>query len=293
VDSSSQRADCLSTQTSDGQRLILSNETLHERGVILGTYSNVPGEFIKTRDQYVVFQNDGQPARAERHSGGRSIAFVKRPRSLTFIPPGFGPGVRLHTASKLFFCQINAKVINELAGEMDREPESLPVFKSGITDKTIAGILALMRAELQSGAQLGTLYIETLAHALAIKLLHIGPDSGPIASSGTSPLPPHKLKRVKELIESGLEKDLSLKVLASESGYSRAHFLRMFSISTGTTPHRYVLERRIDRAQRLLKEKRASLANIAAACGFSSQTHMADVFRSNLNTTPREYRRKL
>jgi AraC family transcriptional regulator len=291
--SSVQRADFLSTQHSDGQQLILSNTTLHERGVLLGTYSNLPGERIKARDQYVIFQIGPHPAKAERRTGGRSIAFVKKPRSLTFVPPGFAPDVRLHTVSKLIFCQINVQVINELAGEIDRQPSAPLSFKSGISNGAITRILALMTEEFHAGAQLGALYIETLAHALAIRLLHLDCAPNRTDTSTISALPANKLSRIKELIEMGLEKDLSLKALASESGYSRAHFLRMFHASTGTTPHRYVLERRIDRAQRFLKEKRTSLDNIAAACGFSSQTHMADVFRRTLNTTPREYRRKI
>jgi AraC family transcriptional regulator len=289
--SSGQRADSLSTQNSDGRRLVLSNAALHERGITLGTYSNMSGEGIQSSDQYVrLVQIGAHPAQAERRTGGRSIVFVKKPRSLTFVPPGFAPDVLLHTVSKLIFCQINPKVINELAGEMDRQPSTLLSFKSGISNRAITRILSLMTEEFHAGAQLGALYIETLAHALVIRLLHLDCASERTDTSTISALPSSKLRRIKELIEAGLDEDLSLKTLASESGYSRAHFLRMFHASTGTTPHRYVLERRIDRAQRLLKEKKISLANIAAACGFSSQTHMADVFRRTLNTTPREYR---
>lgn len=43
------------------------------------------------------------------------------------------------------------------------------------------------------------------------------------------------------MIESSLDADLSLASLAKESGYSRAHLLRMFHAATGLTPHRYVV----------------------------------------------------
>lgn len=292
--SSVQRVGFLPTQNSDGQRLILSNETLHQRGVILGTYRNMPGEGIQSSDQYVrLVQIGAHSAQAERRTGGRGIPFVKKPWSLTFVPPGVAPDVRLHTVSKLIFCQINVKVINELAGEIDSQPSAPLRFKSGISNGAITRILALMTEEFHAGAQLGTLYIETLAHALAIRLLHLDCAPNRTDTSTISALPSNKLNRIKELIEAGLDRDLSLKALATEVGYSRAHFLRMFHVSTGTTPHRYVLERRIDRAQQLLKEDRTSLDDIAAACGFSSQTHMADVFRRTLNTTPRKYRRKI
>jgi AraC family transcriptional regulator len=72
--------------------------------------------------------------------------------------------------------------------------------------------------------------------------------------SSPSLFPPRKLARVKELIEANLEGDLSLKILARESGYSRAHFARLFRAATGMTAHRYVLERRIPRARQLLAQ---------------------------------------
>lgn len=284
----------VSDQNFPGQMTILSNATIHERGILLYLYSNMPGERVKFSDQcFRLVQIGLHPAQAERRTGGRSNVFVKKPRSLTVVPPGIAPDVRLGTVSKLTVCEIDKGLIGELAGELDRQPSSPLNFKSGVSNRAITGILALMAEEFQTGAKPGTLYVETLAHALAIRLLHLDCIPERTDTSFNSALPSNKLKRIKEVIEAELEKDLSLKFLASESGYSRAHFLRMFHVATGTTPHRYVLERRIDRAQRLLKENRDSLADIAAACGFSSQTHMADVFRRNLNTAPSEYRRKI
>lgn len=64
--------------------------------------------------------------------------------------------------------------------------------------------------------------------------------------------PGHKLARVKDLVESFLDQDLTLESLAREAGYSRAHFLRMFQESRDTTPHQYVMQRRIAHAEGLL-----------------------------------------
>jgi AraC family transcriptional regulator len=79
--------------------------------------------------------------------------------------------------------------------------------------------------------------------------------------------------------------------LAEESGYSRAHFLRMFRTATGITPHQYVLDVRIRHAQESLKRKGTNLIDVAALCGFSSQSHMTSVFRKRLGVTPAEFRR--
>src|SRR5476651_539494 len=104
-------------------------------------------------------------------------------------------------------------------------------------------------------------------------------------------LVPRILSRVREKIESNLDADLSLDTLAAESGYSRAHFLRMFRAATGLTPHQYVLDLRIRRAQECLRQKDASIIDVAVSCGFSSQSHMTTVFRQRLEMTPAEFRR--
>jgi AraC family transcriptional regulator len=98
---------------------------------------------------------------------------------------------------------------------------------------------------------------------------------------------------VKELIEANLDGDLSLKILAKESGYSRAHFARLFRAATGMTAHSYVLERRILRSRHLLAQPDLSLTDIAASCGFATQSHLTLVFRKKFGITPNECRRKL
>jgi len=86
--------------------------------------------------------------------------------------------------------------------------------------------------------------------------------------------------------------DLDLASLASETGYSQRHFIRMFRAATGQTPHRFVIQLRVDRARQLIEESRSSLIDVAAASGFSSHAHMTQVFRSVLGITPREYRKR-
>jgi AraC family transcriptional regulator len=87
--------------------------------------------------------------------------------------------------------------------------------------------------------------------------------------------------------------DLDLQTLAAETGYSRSHFLRMFETATGLTPHRYLLQLRLERAQELIRKGSTSLIDIAALCGFSSHAHMSRVFRQVLGITPSQYRRSL
>jgi AraC family transcriptional regulator len=112
------------------------------------------------------------------------------------------------------------------------------------------------------------------------------------ASPTASPLPRHLLQRVLERMHD-LVADLDLQTLAAESGCSRSHFLRMFEAATGRTPHRYVQQLRLERAQELIRKGSTPLIDIAALCGFASHAHMSRVFRQLLGVTPSQYRRNL
>ena len=114
-----------------------------------------------------------------------------------------------------------------------------------------------------------------------------------VVTKHVAPLPHAILRRVKNYMEEHLQNKLSLDELAHETDYSRAHFLRMFRAATGKTPHQYLTERRIERAKSMLLEaKKISLIDVAARCGFSSQSHLTRVFRKHVGVTPGEFMRR-
>ena len=111
--------------------------------------------------------------------------------------------------------------------------------------------------------------------------------SAPQARGG---LPPAALRRVKEYIDSNLERSIDLAALADTAGLSMFHFARVFKQSEGVTPHGYLLERRVERAQKLLTTTNLSLSEIAHASGFSDQSHLARHFRSRVGVSPSMFR---
>src|SRR6185437_3836380 len=68
------------------------------------------------------------------------------------------------------------------------------------------------------------------------------------------------------------------------------HFATAFKVSTGISPHDYVIERRINRARDLLLRKEKTISEIAVAVGFSSQSHLTVNFRRKMGVTPRKFR---
>lgn len=104
-------------------------------------------------------------------------------------------------------------------------------------------------------------------------------------------LSPTVRRRVQDYIETHLDRPLVLDELAGVAALSPYHFARMFKQTTGEAPHAYVLRRRVARARRLLvQERRRPITVVAAACGFSSQSHFTASFRRLTGVTPRRYR---
>src|SRR5262249_17781148 len=100
-----------------------------------------------------------------------------------------------------------------------------------------------------------------------------------------------KLKRVMDLIESRFAEEIALSELASEACLSQFHFSRLFRRATGSSPHRYVTQRRIQDAKPKLAAARLSRAEIAFEAAFASQASFHRAFRKHTELTPGQFRK--
>jgi AraC family transcriptional regulator len=104
-------------------------------------------------------------------------------------------------------------------------------------------------------------------------------------------LAPWQESRAKEAMDANLDKEINIARLAYECGLSTSQFARAFKQSTGCPPHRWLLQRRIKRAQNLLLTSDRTLTEIARACGFSDQPHLTRAFGQIVGTSPGLWRR--
>ena len=96
--------------------------------------------------------------------------------------------------------------------------------------------------------------------------------------SGNGRLSPAQVRRLTEYIDDRLIETLA--------GVGTWTFTRHFRASFGRTPHAYIIERRIDRARRLLAQSSLPIKEVASACGFADQAHMTRLFQTHLHITP-------
>lgn len=119
----------------------------------------------------------------------------------------------------------------------------------------------------------------------------VGNNDKPLTPAfATGGLAPRVLQRVRDYIEAHLTENIELKALAGITGLSRWYFARAFKQSVGVPPHHYLMQRRLERAQKLLAESDLSVAQIALQSGFSDQSHFSRRFRLFFGVTPRAFR---
>ncbi len=100
-----------------------------------------------------------------------------------------------------------------------------------------------------------------------------------------------KLRRVRDLVEEHMDKDLSLADLASAAGLSRSHFLTAFRASVSKSLHRHLAMRRIERAKELLATTGLPISEIGFMVGYANQAHFTTACKRLTGTTPAAYRR--
>ena len=105
-------------------------------------------------------------------------------------------------------------------------------------------------------------------------------------------LAPFKLRLLEDHIASNLAKPLSLDGLAALAGLERHHFLRAFKASTGETPHRYVMQRRLAAAALQLARGASPVNQVARDCGFASASHLCHAFRRQFGRSPATLRQQ-
>lgn len=149
--------------------------------------------------------------------------------------------------------------------------------------------LALKRALENNTESTSRLYAETMTNALMVHLLQSYCTQKltlPTYIGGLSKL---KLQRVIDYIHAHLDCDLSLKELAAIVQISPHYFSQLFKQSTRTSPHQYVIQQRIKRAQKLLRQRELTIAEIAKVVGFVDQSHFHRHFKRLVGVTPKAF----
>lgn len=160
-----------------------------------------------------------------------------------------------------------------------------------VRDARIEQISHALRIESDEGNPNGRLFVDSLGVALSIRLIHEFSRHAPIAVPRRISLGPRQMARIIEYIDEHLASPLGLRELAEVAGTSVSYFKAAFKQTFGTPVHRYVVERRVERAARLLADGKP-ISAVAAEVGFAHASHMARWMARLLRVSPSELKRR-
>jgi AraC family transcriptional regulator len=168
---------------------------------------------------------------------------------------------------------------------LDRAPAPWVVGFCDVVTQTLVQELA---THLGSGSKIQPLLVDGAASIMTLRLMEMASNT----NIAKGQLTPARLEVVLDYIESNLGRDIRLAELAEVVGLSTGRFCHAFRNSTGLSPHRYLIKRRIESAKFLLRRRGMDVTEIALGLGFNSQSHFSSAFRKMTGITPLRYSRQ-
>jgi AraC family transcriptional regulator len=241
----------------------------------------------------LVYILSGQ-AKVRRTGDGQTQEGIARPGTSWLVPAGTHETLlELDGSTECLMIFLPDKLLEASAlADYGIDPGKTSLaYAGGFADATLAQIGTALHRLLGREAQpTDRIFADGLRTALAAHLIGNYTVDRWRPSARAPSLDSRRLQRVLDFMEARLADDISLEALAREACLSPYHFSRLFHEATGLPPHRYLVERRIRAAQKMLLSDQASMTEVALDTGFGSQASFTRAFRKVTGTTPSQYR---
>ena len=208
---------------------------------------------------------------------------------VALVPAGrLFPRVKIDREVPLIDLFLPPDILLNATGESISQVELRSHFK--LHDPLIQQMALALKTELEVAGEDSKLYANSMATALGAHLIQRYTVKNSTVKEYRGGLSPYQLGIIVEYIQEHLDRDLSLDLLASLINISPHYFASLFKQSTGTPPHKYVTNCRLEKAKTLLHQRELPIALICLEVGFKNQSHFTRVFRQYFKITPKAYR---
>jgi AraC family transcriptional regulator len=157
-------------------------------------------------------------------------------------------------------------------------------------DPQLLATMKKLESVVADGLDHPSVYVETAALLATLELANLQTRTRSVAER-TGRLSTAQETLLRDYIEDHLATDISLDELSQLTQLSRFHMARRFKATFGVPPHRYIIDKRIDLAKRLLSEGTLPVTDVAKTVGFSSAALFIRTFRAATGVTPLVFRR--
>jgi AraC family transcriptional regulator len=254
---------------------------------------NLPAGPIQDHEHgtFVLHLQMNERVEMDWHSVGRTGHQITGAGNLMFLSPGTRDRLHFHGPTQRIVMSIDPLLVKESSDQL--ELPGIPGFRNlwNFQDEGLHRLILEMGREMRTGWKLGSLYGDLLSNAFVIALIKKYGKAFSRAGVFDGGLSRPKLRQVLSYMEENFSHDIRLSELAGIAGLSDFHFARSFRQSTGSTPHQFLLQVRVNRAKSLLMQPQWTILQIALALGFSDASRFAKVFRAHTGRSPAEWRR--
>ena len=252
------------------------------------SYHRSGGELMWRGDRHrlVLIRDELPPVLMQVEQGRAWQTPLTEPGTVAFYPPGLTVRAVQPVAARFVQVLWDTDLYSTLLPELDAAASRFELL-CPLSDPLLSEIVESLAQEIE-GSFADKILVESLGTVLCIRIARLFVGHLPLPTSGG--LSSERSHRVRDFVEAHLGDDLSLTALADIACLSPYHFSRSFKLATGVGPHRYVIQRRIERAKRLLRQTGLPLALIAQETGFADQSHLAQTFRREVGVTPGRFR---
>jgi AraC family transcriptional regulator len=211
---------------------------------------------------------------------------------VSVIPPGVQHSIHWTRRAPLVHIYLNDHFFDSMLENAPNKISTTLEPSLLVRDPFLVAMGKELYRELQFGP-INELFAQSVATLTATHLsrtYRCKRSSGTVYRGG---LGPSRERKVRKYIQDNLDQPLSLDDLAKVASVSPNYFISLFQQSTGMTPHKYVLQQRVEYAKELLTCSKLPLVEVAHKCGFRDQCQFTITFRRHMGVTPGQYKREL
>ena len=192
---------------------------------------------------------------------------------------------------------IPSRFFDDAASNLHIHPDRIETLLRGShNDGIVQRMVKECWSEAVHASPRGPMFIEGRLMALATRILTLAlgaeVNHPPEASGLDKGLSNSEFDILCQYVDSQMDTNLRIKTLADLLRMNEHAFSAALKARTGLTPYQWVIERRLGRAEQLLRSTKLDISEIALTVGFPSQAHMTTLFSRRMGVTPSEYHKQ-